>query len=209
MFKSLIKFFKGKNKKLEKKLANTEEYWDGAIQNLEEKQEMIDERYHEAKGIYDAKKDELNYVRRNIKEAKITLEECKERYLESKDEEDKKDAELAFNELNELEAQEEILEEGLSELEETYLYIKGIREDSHAQIEERKTNAEKNKSKVKISETIKDLTEGLDDFNVKKEQGDFEVNSEYYKNKSKMEELRSKTRKPKRSNKNFENFLNS
>ncbi len=207
MIKSFIKFLKGKNKRLEKKLVNTEEYWEGAIEELNSQYKKIDDRYHEAKGIYCAKKDELKNMERNIKEMKITLEECKERYIETKSEEDKRDAEMAFNELNELESEEIILQEEIQKLEETYIYIKNIRDNAQQQISERKSNAAQNKSKVQISETIEDLTKGLDNFNLKEEKGTFEVNSQYYKNKSKLEEMSFKT--PKKSTKKFEDFLKS
>ncbi|MGL4864532.1 MAG: hypothetical protein ACRC4T_15670 [Cetobacterium sp.] len=207
MIKSFIKFLKGKNKRLEKKLVNTEEYWEGAIEELNSQYKKIDDRYHEAKGIYGAKKDELKNMERNIKEMKITLEECKERYIETKSEEDKRDAERAFNELNELESKEIILQEEIQKLEETYIYIKNLRDNAQQQIAERKSNAAQNKSKVQISETIEDLTKGLDNFNLKEEKGTFEVNSQYYKNKSKLEEMSLST--PKKSTKKFEDFLKS
>lgn len=207
MFKSFIKFLKGKNKRLEKKLVNTEEYWEGAIEELNEKYEKIKDRYHSAKGIYEAKRVELDNLKRNIEEMKATLEECKERYLETKSEEDKIFAERTFNELNELESKEVILNEEVSKLKETYDYIKNIKENAYQEIESRKSNAAQNKSKVQISETINELTEGLDDFNVKEEKGTFEVNSQYYKNKSKLEEMSLST--PQKSNKKFEDFLKS
>ena len=207
MLKSFIKFLKGKNKRLEKKLVNTEEYWEGAIEELNEKYEKIKDRYHSAKGIYEAKREELKNIKRNIEEMKATLDECKERYIETKSEEDKKYAEKTFNELNELESREAILNEEVTKLEETYNYIKNIKENAYQEIENRKSNAAQNKSKVQISETIEDLTEGLDDFNVKEEKGTFEVNSQYYKNKSKLEEMSFST--PKKSNKKFEDFLKS
>lgn len=207
MIKSFIKFLKGKNKRLEKKLVNTEEYWEGAIEELDEKYEKIKDRYHSAKGIYEAKREELTNLYRNIEEMEATLGECKERYIETKSEEDKRNAERAFNELNELESKEAILNEEVTKLEETYNYIKNIKENAYQEIENRKSNAAQNKSKVQISETINELTEGLDDFNIKEEKGTFEVNSQYYKNKSKLEEMSLST--PKKSNKKFEDFLKS
>lgn len=207
MLKAFMRMIRGKGKKVENKIVNTEEYWDGAIEDLNKQYSKLKDKYHSAKGILDAKNSELSVLKRNITEMQITLDECKERYIETKSEEDKKVAERAFNKLKDYQDKQLILENEVSALEETYNYIKSIKENALVKIEEKKANAASNKSKIKVSGIINDLTEGLDTFDSKEMKGNFEVDSEYFKNKSKLEDMALDI--PKKSNKNFEDFLNS
>lgn len=206
--KLLIKLVKGKGSKLEKRLMRTEAYWEGTIKEADETQENIESKYHKAKGIYDAKAEELSIVQRNVREMYVSLNEAKERYNETKSEDDKQIAKVTFDEYNTLKSRESILEKEVERLFGNYEKFKEIKENATETLNEQKQLAEENKSRVEISETIEDLTKGIDKIKPVNTKAKFEVDSKYYENKSKLDSMSSKIPKSKKS-KSFEKFLES
>ena len=206
--KLIIKLIKGKGSKLEKRLMRTEAYWDGTIEEANETQENIESKYHKAKGIYEAKSEELSIVQRNLEEMSVSLNEAKERYKETKSEDDKIIAKATFDEYNKLLSDESILKTEVERLFKVYQDFSSIRDNAIETLNEQKQAANENKSKVEISETINDLTKGIDKIKPINEKAKFEVNSKYYENKSKLDSMSSKIPKANKTKK-FEDFLNS
>ncbi|MGL5754580.1 MULTISPECIES: hypothetical protein [Bacteria] len=206
--KLIIKLIKGKGSKLEKRLMRTEAYWDGTIEEANETQENIESKYHKAKGIYEAKSEELSIVQRNLEEMSVSLNEAKERYKETKSEDDKIIAKTTFDEYNKLLSDESILKTEVERLFKVYQDFSSIRDNAIETLNEQKNAANENKSKVEISETINELTKGIDKIKPINEKAKFEVNSKYYENKSKLDSMSSKIPKTNKTKK-FEDFLNS
>ncbi|MGL5022345.1 MAG: hypothetical protein ACRC5S_03505 [Cetobacterium sp.] len=206
--KLIIKLIKGKGSKLEKRLMRTEAYWDGTIEEANETQGNIESKYHKAKGIYEAKSEELSIVQRNLEEMSVSLNEAKERYKETKSEDDKIIAKATFDEYNKLLSDESILKTEVERLFKVYQDFSSIRDNAIETLNEQKQAANENKSKVEISETINDLTKGIDKIKPINEKAKFEVNSKYYENKSKLDSMSSKIPKANKTKK-FEDFLNS
>jgi phage shock protein A len=190
MFNKLRLFLKGKSTQVEKKIVKNEAYWDGKLKDCSDKMNKCNERYSEVVAKIKARSETLEQIKADMEKYRLAGKKAKEKFDETGEKKFEILVREAFTEYTKLEAQVQVIEveiEQMSKLEEKLALI---RNNTQTILSKMEIDIARNKARIKFSDTMKDLTSGIEDLGINmKMEGSEEVAEDFFKYEQQLDDL--------------------
>lgn len=190
MFKKLKLFLKGKSTQIGKEIIRNEAYWDGKLKDCEDKMDKCNKKYMETVAKIKAKSESLEQIKEDMKKYRLAGKKAKEKFDETKEKKFEILIREAFTEYTKLESQVKIIEAEIEQMSKLEEKLALIRNNTQTILSKMEIDIARNKARIKFSETMKDLTSGIEDLGINmKMEGSEEVAEDFFKYEQQLDNL--------------------
>lgn len=190
MFKKLMTLFRGKTSEVEKNIVKTEAYWDGKLSEYKKTLKVCVDRHDDVLAQIKAKTETLAQMKADMDKYKKAGNLAKQKFDETQNKKFDVLLKEAFSGYNQLKPQVEEVESEISQLNELEEKLRIVRNNTQNRVSKLKITITQNKSRIQFSKTMKDLTDGIEEFTTDmKIEGTEEVAEDFFKQEKKLESL--------------------
>lgn len=190
MFNKLRLFLKGKSSQLGKEIVKNEAYWDGKLDECKSKMKKCNDKYMETVAKIKAKSENLEQIKEDMKKYRLAGKRAKEKFDETGEKRFEVLIREAFTEYTKLESETEIIKAEIEQMSKLEEKLSIIRNNTQSILSKMEIDIARNKARIKFSDTMKDLTSGIEDLGVNmKMEGSEEVAEDFFKYEQQLDDL--------------------